>query len=153
RLPSTPSSASPLTLVGPALSTSSGGPGTDRTPAQLRGIWMPPPRGALRSRFLAVARPFFVSEVRRGAFALLALLLLLIFCLNGLNVLANYMGGDFMTAVEQRQPDRALSFALFWAGAFACLTVVAVIKAFTEERLRLWWRSWLTRHLFERYLS
>jgi putative ATP-binding cassette transporter len=114
---------------------------------------MPPPRGALWPRFLAIARPFFVSEARRGAFALLALLLFLILCLVGLNILANFMAGDFMTAVEQRRPNRAVSFALFWAGALGCLTVVGVIKAFTEERLRLWWRAWLTRHLFERYLA
>src|SRR5205823_297048 len=47
----------------------------------------------------------------------------------------------------------ALKFALLWAGIFGLLTVVAVFKAFTEDRMRLWWRQWLTQHLFERYLT
>ena len=114
---------------------------------------MAPARGSLRSRFLAVALPFFRAETRWRAFGLLGLLLAFIFCLNGLNVVGSYMCGDFTTSVADRQPNRAVTFALFWAGIFASLTVVAVFKAFTEDRLRLWWRQWLTRHLFERYLG
>jgi putative ATP-binding cassette transporter len=114
---------------------------------------MPPARGTLRSRFLAVAKPFFVSEVRWRAAGLLTLLLTFILCLTGLNVVASFMGGNFTTAVEQRQSGQAVTFALLWAGVFVTLTVVAVFKAFTEDRLRLWWRQWLTRHLFERYLA
>jgi putative ATP-binding cassette transporter len=114
---------------------------------------MPPPRGALRSRFWAIARPFFQSEAGWGARLLLLLLLGFILCLNGLNVVASYMCGGFMTAVEQRQSQQAVTFALLWAGLFVALTVVAVFKAFTEDRLRLWWRTWLTQHLFRRYLA
>jgi putative ATP-binding cassette transporter len=114
---------------------------------------MPPTRGTLRSRFLAVATPFFRSEARWRAAGMLALLLAFILTLNGLNVAASYMCCNFTTAVSEREADRAVTFALLWAGAFAVLTVVAVFKAFTEDRLRLGWRQWLTRHLFERYLA
>ena len=114
---------------------------------------MPAARGTLRSRFLAVAKPFFVSEARWRAVGLLSLLLAFIFCLNGLNVLGSFMCRDFTTAVSDHKADRAVSFALLWAGIFGTLTIVAVFKAFTEDRLRLWWRSWLTGHLFDRYLA
>jgi putative ATP-binding cassette transporter len=114
---------------------------------------MPPVRGSLRSRFLAVVRPFFQSEARWRAIALLLLLLAFILCLNGLNVVGSFLCGDFTTAVADHQGHRAITFALLWACIFASLTMVAVFKAFTEDRLRLWWRSWLTRHLFERYLT
>jgi putative ATP-binding cassette transporter len=114
---------------------------------------MPPARGSLRSRFLAVARPFFRSEVRWRAFGMLGLLLAFILCLNGLNVVGSFMCRDFTTAVADHKANRAVSFALLWACIFASLTVVAVFKAFTEERLRLKWRTWLTRHLFDRYLA
>jgi putative ATP-binding cassette transporter len=106
----------------------------------------------LRSRFLAIARPFFVSEARWGALALLGLLLAFILGLGALNVQASYMSRGFMTSVEQRDQPDAVQFALFWCGMVAAITVVAVLKAFTEQRLCLWWRGWLTRHLFERYL-
>jgi putative ATP-binding cassette transporter len=114
---------------------------------------MPTARGSLRSRFFAVVKLFFQSEVRWRAFGMLALLLAFILCVNGLNVLGSFTCGDFMTAVEQREANRALTFALLWGGVFVVLTVVAVFKAFTEDRLRLWWREWLTRHLFKRYLA
>src|SRR5205807_7744283 len=118
-----------------------------------RGVLMPPTRGSLRARYVAVARPFFRSEARWWAISLLGLLLAFILCLNGLNIVSSFMCRNFMTAVEQRQSDRAVSFALLWAGLFGALTVVAVFKAFAEERLRLGWREWLTRHLFARYLA
>src|SRR5262249_20757570 len=60
---------------------------------------------------------------------------------------------DFMTAVAERDGHRTVTYALLWAGVFAALTVVAVFKAFTEERLRRRWRRWLTRHLIDRYLA
>jgi putative ATP-binding cassette transporter len=91
--------------------------------------------------------------MRWRAVALLALLLVFMLCLNGLNVAATIMCGDFMTAVSERAADSAVVIGLLWAGTFAVLTVVAVFKAFTEDRFRLQWRQWLTRHLFERYLS
>ena len=114
---------------------------------------MPPARGALWPRFLAVVTPFFRSPARWRAIALLALLLTFILCLNGLNVVGSYMCRNFTTGVAERQSHQAVTFALLWAGAFLALTVAAVFKGFTEERLRLYWRQWLTRHLFERYLS
>jgi putative ATP-binding cassette transporter len=91
--------------------------------------------------------------MRWRAIALLVLLLVFILGLNGLNVLGSFLCRDFTTAIENRKAERALTFALFWAGIFGLLTVVAVFKAFTEERLRLCWRQWLTRHLFDRYLT
>jgi putative ATP-binding cassette transporter len=78
--------------------------------------------------------------------ALLGLLLAFILGLNGLNVLASFMGRNFTTAVAERGASEAVSFALLWVGVVGALTGVAVFKAFTEERLRLWWRQWLTRH-------
>ena len=114
---------------------------------------MPQPRGTLRTRFLAVAKPFFVSEARWGAFAMLGLLLALILGLGKLNVQAARMSGHFMTSVEQRREHDAISYALFWGGTVVAITVVAVFKAFAEQRLCLSWREWLTRHLMERYLA
>ena len=63
-------------------------------------------RATLWGRFVAVARPFFQSEVRWRAIGLLLVLLGFILCLNGLNVIGSYMGRNFTTAVEQREsPD------------------------------------------------
>ena len=40
-----------------------------------------------------------------------------------------------------------------YLGVFACSTVTAVYSRFSEERLRILWRAWLTGTLIDRYLS
>jgi putative ATP-binding cassette transporter len=114
---------------------------------------MPQSRGALRSRFLAIVLPFWRSEVRWRALGLLGLLLAFIFTINSLSILATTFCGTFTTGVAERQASTATRYALLWAGALCTITVVHVFKAFTEDRLKLWWRQWLTRHFYTRYLS
>ncbi len=114
---------------------------------------MASPGSTLWRRFLAVGGPFWQAHSAWRAFGVLLLLLTFILLLNGLNVVGNFLGGSFTTAVADREGHHALTFALLWAGVFGMLTVVAVFKAFTELRLCLWWRGWLTRHLFDRYLT
>lgn len=114
---------------------------------------MRPARGTLWARFLAVATPYLRSEARWRAFGLLGLLLAFILGLNALNVFGSYMCRNFTTAVSEREGERAITFVLLWAGVLGLLTAVAVFKAFTEDRLRLGWRQWLTRHLFGRFLA
>jgi putative ATP-binding cassette transporter len=105
------------------------------------------------SRFVAIGTPFFHSEVRWQAIALLALLIALLLSITGLNILNSYVGRDFMTAVAQREAGRFSTLALLYAGVFAVTTIVTVFYRFTEERLGLFWRQWLTRHVMQRYLS
>jgi putative ATP-binding cassette transporter len=114
---------------------------------------MPPTRATLWPRFLAITLPFFRSENRWRIAGLLGVLLALILCLNALNVSGSFMCRNFTTSVAERLPDRAATYAVLWLGIIAGLTVVAVFKQFSEERLRLWWREWLTRYLYDRYLS
>jgi putative ATP-binding cassette transporter len=113
---------------------------------------MPPTRG-LWSRFATITKPFFKAEGRWVAVALLGLLLGFILSLVGLNAVSGYMNRDFMTAVWERQAGGAVFYAALWGGVIAAITVVAAFKAFAEERLRLRWRRWLTRHLIDRYLA
>src|SRR5574342_644023 len=46
-----------------------------------------------------------------------------------------------------------LTLAGLYIGVFAVSTVTAVLYRFTEERLGLLWRHWMTRALVERYLQ
>jgi putative ATP-binding cassette transporter len=93
------------------------------------------------------------SEVGGRAKLLFGALLALLLAINGLNVVNSYVGRDFMTAIEQRSMSGFLSKAVLYVGVFAASTVAAVIYRFTEERLGLLWRHWLTRQLVERYLE
>jgi vitamin B12/bleomycin/antimicrobial peptide transport system ATP-binding/permease protein len=72
---------------------------------------------------------------------------------NGLNVVNSYVGRNFMTAIADRDKADFIRQALFYIGVFAGSTVVAVIARFTEERLGLLWREFLTRRAVRLYLA
>jgi putative ATP-binding cassette transporter len=98
-------------------------------------------------------RGFVTSEVGGRAAALALLLLALLLAINGLNVVNSYVGRDFMTAIERRDGPGFVRMALVYVGVFATSTVVAVVYRFSEERLGLLWREWLTRRVVELYLG
>ena len=104
-------------------------------------------------RFIRAVRDLLTSEVRRKAIALLFLLLAFALSVNGLNVVNSYVGRDFMTAIAHRDMAGFVRLAILYVGVFAAMTAVAVLYRFTEERLGLLWRGWLTRRVTERYLD
>jgi putative ATP-binding cassette transporter len=104
-------------------------------------------------RLFEILRLFFSSKVRNRAILWAALLISLLLLMNGLNVVNSYVGRDFMTAIADHQPGRYATSALVYLGVFACSTIAAVFSRFSEERLRLLWRAWLTGTLIDRYLS
>jgi putative ATP-binding cassette transporter len=98
-------------------------------------------------------RNFATSEVGGRAAALAGLLLALLLAINGLNVVNSYVGRDFMTAIERRDPRGFVRMALLYVSVFTASTVAAVTYRFSEERLGLLWRDWLTRRLVGFYLG
>jgi putative ATP-binding cassette transporter len=106
-----------------------------------------------RRRFVRVVRDFFTSEVRWQARGLFALLFGFALTVNGLNVVNSYVGRYFMTAIADRNRDDFIRQAVLYVGVFAASTAVAVLYRFTEERLGLFWRVWLTRKITRRYLA
>ncbi|HEY1068481.1 MAG TPA: SbmA/BacA-like family transporter [Pirellulales bacterium] len=106
-----------------------------------------------RQWFLEIAKPFFFSEKRAYAFAALALLIVLLFSVNGVNVAASYIQQYFMTALSERRSSDFTYYAFLYVAMFGMATLVAVIYRFTEDTLGLAWRKWLTSHFIERYLS
>ena len=93
-------------------------------------------RQTLRRLALVIAR-FIGSPVGGKAKLLLAALLLLMLCINGMNVLNSFVGRYFMSAIESRDSDGFAHYAWMYAGVFAGSTLVAVFFRFAEERLGL----------------
>ena len=104
-------------------------------------------------RFVRAVKYFLTSEVRWQAGALFALLIGFAFSINGLNVLNSYVGRDFMTAIAHRDQTGFIRQAVLYVGVFALSTAVVVLYRFTEERLGLFWRVWLTRRIIGKYFS
>src|SRR4029453_3357653 len=103
-------------------------------------------------RFVRAVKDFLTSEVRWRARGLFILLIAFAFAINGLNVVNSYVGRDFMTAISHRDQIGFIRQAVLYVGVFAGSTAVAVLYRFTEERLGLSWRVWLTRRVIRRYL-
>jgi len=104
-------------------------------------------------RFVRAVEDFFTSEVRWRARGLFALLIAFALTVNGLNVVNNYVGRDFMTAISRRDQAGFIRQALLYIAVFVGSTAVVVLYHFTEERLGLLWRVWLTRRIIRRYLA
>lgn len=105
------------------------------------------------ARFLRSVRILLRSEVGGRAKLMFAGLVALLFGLNGLNVVNNYVGRNFMTAIAERQADEFIRQAVYYICVFAILTIVGVIARFAEERLALLWREFLTRRAVNLYLE
>ncbi|RAS16144.1 ABC transporter ATP-binding protein/permease [Ensifer adhaerens] len=104
-------------------------------------------------RFARAVRMLLTSEVGGRAKVMLAGLIALLFGLNGLNVVNNYVGRNFMTAIAERQMNEFIRQAVFYVCVFAVLTVTGVIARFVEERLALLWREFMTRRAVDLYLE
>src|SRR5579864_606245 len=106
-----------------------------------------------RVRAARMLREFSASEVGGRARGLLAVLILLLLSINGLNVLNSYVGRDFMTALAKRETPLFIRQALLYVGVFALSTLTDVSLRFTEETLALTWREWMSRWAVSRYLQ
>ena len=104
-------------------------------------------------RFVRIAKPFWVSNDKKAALILLAVLLGLMLAVNGLNVAINYVGGDFMTALSGKDAPRYFKLLWIYAGVFAVGTPIVVFYSWVKDKLAMRWRQWMTTTLLEKYLG
>ena len=104
-------------------------------------------------RFLSAVRDLLSSEVRPKVIGLLILLAMFALSVNGLNVVNSYIGRDLMTAIVAHDMAGFIRLMTVYVAVFAAMTAAAVLYRFSEERLGLLWRSWLTKRVTARYLD
>ena len=104
-------------------------------------------------RFVGTIKIFLKIRGRGKAKFLFGLLMALLCGLSGLNVVNNYVGRNFMTAIAERQTNEFIRQAIFYIAVFVVLTIVGVFARFTEQRLALLWREFLTRRAVNLYLE
>jgi vitamin B12/bleomycin/antimicrobial peptide transport system ATP-binding/permease protein len=105
------------------------------------------------SRFGRAVKDFVNGEVGGRARGLFTLLFALLVAFNALNVVNSYVGRDFMTAIAKRDSAGFMRQAILYVGVFGASAVVGAFWSFSEQRLALLWREWLTRELLGAYLE
>lgn len=93
------------------------------------------------------------SDVRKPARIFLLGMIALLLAINALNVVNSYVGRDFMTALVNRQSTDFFRLALLYVAVFAASTLVAAAQSYTQGRLGLLWRAWVTERLTNCYLQ
>lgn len=111
------------------------------------------PRRRIFHRLLAAVAIFLKSPVGGKARLLMAALLGLMLAINGMNVANSYVGRWFMSAIEQRDSAGFARYAWLFVAVFAGSTLTGVMFRFTEERLGLLWREFLTRRITGIYID
>ncbi len=104
-------------------------------------------------RLIRTISNFLRSSAGGRARLMLAGLLLLMIGMNVMNVTNSFVGRNFMTAIENRNSAGFTRYAWLFLAVFGGSTLVAVLFRFTEERLGLLWRAWLTRRITEVYIE
>lgn len=104
-------------------------------------------------RFWRIAKPFWVSDDKKAALGLLGLLLGLMLAVNGLNIVINYVGGDFMTALSGKDAPRYFKLLGVYAAVFVVGTPIVVLYSWMQSKLAVRWRQWLTTNLLDKYLA
>ena len=107
----------------------------------------------LWKRFWQIARLYWFADKKWSARGVLALLLLLLFSFTALNVVLNFVGRDFMTALAEKNKAAFNKTLLLYLGAFVVATPVSVFYNFVRKRLGINWRLWLTHHFLDRYFQ
>jgi len=104
-------------------------------------------------QFIHVAKPYWLGDARRTAWALLLLLIVLMLVETKLAVMLNDQAGEMTSALASRNGDR------FWNSVRACLVVLAFavpVYAFyyyMRDRFANQWRRWLTGRFLDGYLK
>ncbi len=106
---------------------------------------------ALLRKFFVFARAFFTGGAKRQARLWLAALLGLCLAVGVVQVFLSYTMRDFITALSQR--DRVGWVRGIWKFIAVCFVSVpvGVLYRYSQERLSLAWRRWLTQILIKRY--
>jgi vitamin B12/bleomycin/antimicrobial peptide transport system ATP-binding/permease protein len=105
------------------------------------------------SRFWREVKDFANCEIGWRARGLFALLIGLLVAFNALNVVNSYVGRDFMTAISNRDSARFIRQAIAYLVVFGASSLVGAFYSFSEQRLGLLWRAWLTSELLDAYLD
>ena len=92
-------------------------------------------------------------RLRRRAWLVLAVVLLLSLAVTGINVAFSYIGNYFTTALVKKNQDMAYLFvAVYFCGFLVGIPIVA-FYGYVRDYLGMHWREWMTNDFLGRYFT
>jgi len=98
---------------------------------------------------------FFRSKLipRWKQWIMLALLLFLSLSVSGINVVISYISNFFTTALAEKDQITFWRFMWVYGGVFIIGTPIVVIYGYTQDKLGLYWREWMTDSFLGSYFQ
>jgi putative ATP-binding cassette transporter len=109
-------------------------------------------RTAVRKTW-ALSTPYFKSEERWKACAMLAAIIVLNLAAVYMLVLMNDWNRTFYDALEKRDAAAFGAQLLRWTYLAFAFIIIAVYKFYLTQLLQVRWRAWMTTHYLERWLG
>jgi putative ATP-binding cassette transporter len=111
-----------------------------------------------------LSRPYYVSEQKWSARALLGAIVALDLSRVGMSVLLSFWNRAFYNALQDKNWDDFIGLLLFWRqtkdGFFpgfvlvaAVYIVVAIYRTYLSQWLEIRWRRWMTEHLIDDWMA
>jgi putative ATP-binding cassette transporter len=101
----------------------------------------------------ALTRPYWFSEERWSARALLAVIVAFNLGLVYLEVLFNRWRNDFYNSLQNRDIDAFYELFLYFSFLAAVFIAVAVYQSYLNQMLQIRWRRWLTEKYFAAWIG
>jgi putative ATP-binding cassette transporter len=114
---------------------------------------IPKPQGASLSAIVNMIKPFWISEWKWKAYALLAFVGVNVGTNAYIAIWFNTWQGSFMNAVTQYHESAIMPLLLQFTSIIVVTMVVGVVHYFASTALTMYWRKWMTMHLLDRWFA
>jgi putative ATP-binding cassette transporter len=109
------------------------------------------PHFRLAKKFLQLAKAFFTGGSKRPARLWFAAVLVLCAAVGVVQIFVSFTMRDFITSLSQRDYAGWVHGLWKYVGLAFISVPVGAFYRYSQERLSLVWRRWLTQHLIKRY--
>ena len=107
----------------------------------------------LWNKFWRVSKPYWISQERQGALALVLILILLSVSSSGFLVFEILQRGELVSSLAARNSRRFSQSLLFLVGIVLATIPLISFKTYIQGKLSLCWRRWLTDRFLSGYLN
>lgn len=104
-------------------------------------------------KFWSVSKPYWFSQEKSGAIALLSLLILLSISSSSFLVIETIQRGELVSSLAAKDSDRFLRTILLLFGIIIATIPLISLKTYVQGKLSLHWRRWLTDRFLHRYFD